>query len=173
MPSGRELITTLEGPTNWADNYGTRIRGYLWPISNGDYTFWIASDADSQLWLATDDNPANASLIAQVPGQEESLPISLAVGGKYYIEVLHKAGQGDDNLAAAWGVAPNQDVIEGMYLSPCCLKSGDFARFAAQWRKTNCTAINGWCGGADFNRDGSVLLNDFKAFADGWLDFIE
>jgi cellulose 1,4-beta-cellobiosidase len=172
-PSGRELITTLEGPTNWADNYGTRIRGYLWPISNGDYTFWIASDANSQLWLATDDNPANVSLIVRAPEQTESSPISLAVGGKYYIEVLHKAGLGDDNLAVAWGVAPNQDVIEGMYLSPCCLKSGDFARFAAQWRKTNCTAVNGWCGGADFNHDGSVLLGDLKEFAGGWLDLIE
>ncbi len=41
-PNGRALITSLEGPTNWADNYGTRIRGYLNPITTGSYTFWIA-----------------------------------------------------------------------------------------------------------------------------------
>ena len=30
-PNGRALLTSLEAPTNWADNYGTRIRGYLYP----------------------------------------------------------------------------------------------------------------------------------------------
>ena len=66
--TGRELITKLEGPTNWADNYGTRIRGYVIPPADGNYTFWIASDDNSELWLSTDNNPANAVLIAYIPG---------------------------------------------------------------------------------------------------------
>src|SRR6185436_3480690 len=30
-PSGSNFLTSFEAPTNWADNYGTRIRGYLYP----------------------------------------------------------------------------------------------------------------------------------------------
>jgi len=173
QPTGRGLITTLQGPTNWADNYGTRIRGFLRPVADGNYTFTIAADDSAELWLAADDNPANASLIAESPAQEESLPISLTSGGKYYIEVLHKAGVGGDNISVSWerpGVG--QQVIDGMFLSPFGLKSGDFARFATQWYLENCAPANGWCGGADFSRDGSVLMEDLKSFAESWLDGI-
>jgi hypothetical protein len=174
QPSGRGLITMLQGPTNWADNYGTRIRGFLRPAADGNFTFHITADDSAELWLAADDNPANASLIAESPVQEESLPISLTNGGKYYIEVLHKAGVGGDNISVSWegpGVS-QQQIIDGMFLSPFGLKLGDFARFATQWRVAGCTAVNGWCGGADFSRDGSVLLEDLKSFAEGWLDGI-
>jgi hypothetical protein len=183
-PSGRELITSFSGPTNWADNYGTRIRGYLHPAADGNYTFWIASDANSELWLSTGDNPANKTRIAYVSGgtnsrewtkypEQQSLLISLAQGGKYYIEVLHKAGVGNDNLAVAWGLAGSQQVIDGIYLSPYCLDLRDFARFAVKWRLTNCNAGNSWCSGADFGRDGSVLLDDLKLFAENWLDGVK
>jgi hypothetical protein len=183
-PNGRGLIANLEGPVNWADNYGTRIRGYLHPPADGNFTFWIASDANSELWLSTDDDPSHISKIAYVPGdtnsrewtkypEQQSSPISLAKGEKYYIEVLHKAGDGNDSIAVAWGDDPNQQVIDGRYLSPCCLDFTDFARFAARWRLTNCTAGNSWCDGADFYRDGFVLFNDLNAFIDSWLAGIE
>ncbi len=173
-PSGRELITSLEGPTDWANDYGTRIRGYLHPAADGNYTFWIESDANSELRLSTDDSPANASLVARAPEQWESSPILLAKGERYYIEVLHKAGDGSDNVAVAWeGPGLSQQVIVGRYLSPCCLDFRDFARFTAKWRLTGCNASNSWCDGADFYRDGVVMLDDLKAFVDSWLAGIE
>jgi hypothetical protein len=173
-PSGRELITSFEGPTNWADNYGTRIRGYLHPAVDGNYTFWIAGDDSGELRLSTDDNPANASLIAYVPGSAQSSPISLAAGQKYYIEVLHKEDTGNDNISVSWqGPGIIQQVIDGIYLSPCCLDLRDFSRFAVQWRLSGCNAGNYWCNGADFNRDGSVLISDLKLFAESWLDSVE
>jgi len=183
-PSGRELITSLEGPTNWADNYGTRIHGYLHPPADGNYTFWIASDASSELWLSTDADPCHISKIAYVPGdtnsrewakypQQQSSPISLAGGGKYYIRALHKEADGNDNIAVAWGPALSQQVIDGVYLSPCCLDFRDFARFAVNWRLTNCNAGNSWCSGSDFNRNGSVLLDDLKLLVESWLEGIE
>jgi beta-glucosidase len=181
-PSGRELITSLEGPTDWADNYGTRIRGYLHPPADGDYTFWIASDDYSQLWLSTDDDPCHATQIAYVNGwtssrewtkytsQKSSLKPLLA-GQKYYIEVLQKEGTGGDNIAVAWeGPGVSQRVIDGVSLSPCCLDFRDFAHFAVKWRLTNCTVDNSWCSGADFTRNGSVTLDDLRAFALSWLE---
>jgi hypothetical protein len=170
--TGRELITKLEGPTNWADNYGTSIRGYVIPPVNGDYTFWIASDANSELWLSTNDNSSNAALIAYMPGNSQSSPKSLVAGQKYYIEVLHKAGTGNDNISVSWqGPGIGQQVIDGLYLSPCCLDFRDFADLADQWNHSDCNAGNNWCSGEDRDRDGNVQIDDLKKFAEEWLLF--
>jgi fibronectin type 3 domain-containing protein len=170
--TGRELITKLEGPTNWADNYGTRVRGYVVPPADGNYTFWIASDANSELWLSTDNNPANAVLIAYIPGNSQSSPKSLVAGQKYYVEVLHKAGTGNDNISVSWqGPGISQQVIDGLYLSACCLDFRDFADLAQQWNRNDCNAGNNWCSGADRDRDGNVGIDDLHTFAEEWLLF--
>lgn len=158
-PSGSEKITRLEGPIGWNDNYGTRIRGYLHSPTTGAYTFWIAGDDNCQLWLSTDGNPANASIVASVPGwtdsqewdkysEQESSSISLTAGQKYYIEVLHKEGTGGDHVAAAWaGPGITQQVIDGVYLS--------------RW-------FTGLYG--DFTGDGDVDIEDIAGFLVLWLD---
>ena len=130
VPSGSGMLSTFEAPTNWADNYGTRVRGYVHAPVSGQYRFWIASDDYSELRLSTDANPANARLIANVPGwtngrewtkfaQQKSALITLVAGQKYYIEALQKEGTGGDNLAVGWEI-PGQAlaVIDGIYLSP-------------------------------------------------------
>jgi hypothetical protein len=129
-PSGSDYLTSFEAPTDWADYYGTYIRGYLHPPTSGDYTFWIASDDASELWLSTDDNPANKVMIANVPGwsnsrewtkyaEQRSASITLTGGHRYYIEALQKEQGGGDNLAVAWeGPTFGFDVINGQYLSP-------------------------------------------------------
>ena len=182
-PDGRELISKLEEPANWADNYGTIIRGYLYPLISGNYTFWIASDAASQLYLSTNADPYNIQLIGSVPDftdqhewnkypEQQSSPIYLAAGQKYFILVAHKASIGSDNLAVAWqGPGITQQVIDGVYLSPCCLQSVDFAAFAAQWNRTDCNLSNDWCSSADFDRDGTVGTIDLASFAQDWLVF--
>jgi fibronectin type 3 domain-containing protein len=180
-PTVRGLLLKMEGPTNWSDNYGTRIRGYLYPPADGNYTFWIASDESSELWLSPDTDPCHISKIAYVTGStnprewnknpsQQSLSFLLDADQIYYIEVLHKEGTGNDNIAVAWqGPGLSQRVIDGLYLSPYCLDFRDFARFAVNWRLTNCNAGNSWCNGADFNHDGAVLLYDVRAFAESWL----
>ncbi len=129
-PTGRDQVTSLEGPINWADNYGTRIRGYIHPPASGSYTFWVAGDDNTDLYLSSSDNPANRSRIAYVDGwtdskqwnkfgTQQSAAINLVAGQKYYIEVLHKEGSGGDHVAVAWqGPGIAQQVIAGNYLSP-------------------------------------------------------
>ncbi|HEY8959309.1 T9SS type A sorting domain-containing protein, partial [Chitinophaga sp.] len=129
-PTGRDQLSSLEGPTNWAENYGTRIRGYLHPTTSGSYTFWVAGDDNTELYLSTNDNPANRSRIAYVDGwtnsrewnkygTQQSAAVNLTAGQKYYIEVLHKEGTGGDNVAVSWqGPGISQQVIAGNYLSP-------------------------------------------------------
>ncbi len=137
-PSGRNLLASFEAPTNWADAYGTRIRGYITPPVTGYYTFWIASDDNGELWLSTDDNPANVVKIAYVTSAtgsrdwanssnptQQSAQIYLQAGQRYYVEALQKEGGGGDNLAVRWqlpdGSWENNDStipIPGIRLSP-------------------------------------------------------
>ena len=52
-PNVTDTLPSFEAPTDWADNYGTRLRGYITAPVTGDYTFWIASDDNSELWLSS------------------------------------------------------------------------------------------------------------------------
>lgn len=187
-PTGREQIRLLEGPVNWAEQYGTRLRGYLFPPVTGLYTFWIAGDDNCQLRLSTDGNPANAVLIAQVPGwtdprqwnkysSQQSAPCTLTAGRKYYIEVLHKEGTGGDHIAVAWqGPGFAQQVIPGRYLYPWPLDLyGDFdedgivtiddlAVLAVFWLDNDCTAT----AGVDQDGDCNVGLLELAELARRW-----
>jgi hypothetical protein len=130
-PSGSEYLAIFETPTNFADNYGTRVCGYIQPPCDGNYTFWIASDNQSQLWLSTSLNPADVSLIATVPDwtrprewnkypSQMSPSVPLLAGQRYYIEALHKEGAGGDDLAVAWeGPGMSQQVITPFCTQPC------------------------------------------------------
>ncbi|MHC4695007.1 MAG: LamG-like jellyroll fold domain-containing protein, partial [Planctomycetota bacterium] len=133
-PTSIDYLTSFEAPSDIAEYYGIRMRGYIHPPSDGNYIFWISSDDNSQLWLSTDENPTNISLIAQetgwssvrvwtLGGEEESAPIPLVGGQKYYIEALMKEHGGGDNLAVAWSLDNNPPAngdppIDGAYLSP-------------------------------------------------------
>lgn len=130
-PTSSSQLSSFEGPSNFADNYGSRIRGYLCPPSSGYYTFFVASDDNSEVWLSSDENPANKTKIAYVTGwtykrqwdrylSQKSAPQNLIAGKKYYIEVLHKDGAGGDNVAVGWQL-PNATLerpIPGPRLSP-------------------------------------------------------
>ncbi|HYG76614.1 MAG TPA: Calx-beta domain-containing protein, partial [Planctomycetota bacterium] len=110
-PSGSVVVTNLfEAPTDWADNYGTRMHGYFIAPVTGSYYFYIASDDSSQLFLSTDASPSNKTQIASVSGftgsrewtkyaSQKSAARSLVAGQRYYIEALQKEGTGGDNLA--------------------------------------------------------------------------
>ncbi|MCW1885838.1 PA14 domain-containing protein [Luteolibacter flavescens] len=112
-PDQTGFVQHFEAPTNWGDNYGQRLSGYLIAPSTGNFTFWIASDDGGELRLSTDANPANARAIASVTGatgnqawtqqgSQQSAVIPLVAGQRYYIEALHKEGGGGDHLAVAW-----------------------------------------------------------------------
>jgi len=132
-PTWAALLPDLK-VTDFADNYGSRISGYLYPDLSGDYTFWIASDDASALFLSTDDDPANA---VQICGhnswtgidqwdsfpEQMSAPIALEGGGKYYIAALYKEGGGGDNCSVAWEGPdhPERVLLAGHHLSPAAI----------------------------------------------------
>jgi len=124
------------GGSSWNDNYGDRARGYIYPPQTGDYTFWIAGDDLCELWLSTDDQPANATRIAQVTGWTNAMdwtnatggstdaaamkskPITLKAGQRYYMESLHKEAGGGDSVGVAWagpGIGAAPTLVDGKY----------------------------------------------------------
>ncbi len=189
-PSDARYIGSLEGPANWNDRYGTRIRGYLHPFQTGNYTFWIAGDDTAQLWLSSDALVPNAVLIASVPAgtdpyewnkypAQQSAAILLAGGHKYYIEVLHKEDTGTDHIAAAWqrNGTDSPQVIKGLYLSPWTFgQMGDLTednqvdyddvkRIAQDWLITDCD----FDLSIDMNGDCLIDTMDLWQLAQNWL----
>src|SRR5437762_6795480 len=65
-PDEEHIESFFEAPSNFADNYGQRMRALLIPPTTGNYVFWIASDDNSALYLSTDENPAHKARIAYV-----------------------------------------------------------------------------------------------------------
>ena len=129
-PDDTDIMISLEGPQNLAENYGSRMYGFLLPPSTGNYTFWIASDDYSELWLSSNIDPGNVSKIAYVNGatgyqewekysSQKSAEIYLRGGVPYYITVLHKEGAVGDNLSVAFsGPGINRQLVPGEYLMP-------------------------------------------------------
>ena len=61
-PEQTSTPESLEGPSNWADTYGTRIRAYVTAPAAGDYVFWITGDDQAELWLSPDTDPGKKRL---------------------------------------------------------------------------------------------------------------
>jgi hypothetical protein len=129
-PNKRETLSSLDAPRNGDKDYGQRIAGYLYPPVTGQYTFWIAADDTARLSLSTDENPANAIVIAAAPQwtplqvwdkypEQASGLVELEAGERYFIEILHKQADGKDNLTVAWQPpGGTREIIAGKYLSP-------------------------------------------------------
>jgi len=111
-PSTTASLTQLEYASR-GSQYGARIRGFLIPPQDGNYTFWIASDDGSELWLSPTDNPKDKTRIASVSGfvqrgrwnaqpSQKSQSITLKARRPYYFETLHKQGGGEDFLSVGW-----------------------------------------------------------------------
>lgn len=119
-PNEIRLITSSEAPwfstdapTVMGDYYFERTRGYLIPAVSGSHVFSIAGDDDCELWLSTGSSAAGASRIAHVSGwtgyrnftasaTQTSAPITLVAGRPYYLEILHRDGNGTDHCSVAW-----------------------------------------------------------------------
>ena len=109
-----EVFNALETEVNTGMNYyGQRLRAFVIPPTNGNYTFWIASDDTSDLFLSTDEDPVHKHYIAGVStwttsrqwtkeAGQKSGAIPLEAGRRYYLEALMQQGTGGDNLAVRW-----------------------------------------------------------------------
>jgi len=102
------------------NNYGQRLRAFVVPPMSGNYTFWIASDDSSLFLFSTNENPANEAQVASVTSwtswqafndepTQQSAPIYLQAGQRYYMEALMQQGGGGDDLTVQWQL-PNGTI---------------------------------------------------------------
>ena len=194
-PDVLNYLSSFEQSANTADNYGIRLRSYLVPPADGEYTFWVAADETAELWLSSDAFAENSAMIASVssaaaPKQwdnsplQQSVSISLLAGRKYYIELLHKEGSGDDHFAVAWqGPGISRQVITSVYLQPWVyvdylqgdlntdftVDNADLLDLGGLWLDLNCE----YGMGIDFNGDCVINIVDFAVIAENWLADID
>jgi eukaryotic-like serine/threonine-protein kinase len=128
-PDAVDSVRTLESLRQGVF-FAERIRGYICPARDGDYTFSIASDDGGQLSLSTNESPDNLSVIASVKlwtlqrqwdkePTQRSAPVKLRAGQRYYFEVLHKQGEQGSHIEVAWqGPELPFGVIESDALAP-------------------------------------------------------
>ena len=143
-PTNTAILTQFESARNIGDSYGARIRGYICPPQDGDYTFRISGDDACQLWLSSDEDASHKVMIAGFAGwtnyhewakyaTQQSSSVALLAGHRYYIEALHKQAGGADNVSVAWTL-PNgqQEVpIPGIRLVPFAAPAARMAPLAA------------------------------------------
>lgn len=107
----------METTTNIGDNYGSYLPGTIEPPETGNYVFWCYGDDETQLWMTTDPadplNAAKKQLLCSVSGattvrqwnkylEQQSLPVYLEKGKRYYLELLQKEGGGNDWAGLGW-----------------------------------------------------------------------
>lgn len=135
VPADPQSACLAESPLNIADNYGSYLPGYVEPPETGNYTFWICGDDQTELWLTTDAaDPLNATkkqLLCSVPGwsnarewnkypEQQSAPVYLEKGKRYYLEILHKEGTGGDHVGLGWQLPSGalERPMRTFYLQP-------------------------------------------------------
>jgi hypothetical protein len=57
-----------------ADNYGTRMYGWVKPPETGEYTFWISGDDAQGLRLSRDTHAADATSVTAATWTEMKIP---------------------------------------------------------------------------------------------------
>jgi len=151
--------TNFEADVNTGmDYYGQRLRAFLVPPTNGNYTFWIASDDNSVLFVSTDELEVHKTQIASVPGwtayrewskypEQQSSAVVLEAGRRYYLEAVMQQGTGGDNLSVRWQL-PDYSFEEpmpgsstaGTRLIPC---TGVDTQPGIYQQTTNVTVVEG------------------------------
>jgi len=91
-----------------------------------------------------------------------------AIGlGCHFKTELTSGEQGSIQTATS---IPSSDIPQVVVsIGPICVEFEDYARFAEYWIEKDCSGLNNWCDGADFEPDGDVDWNDLQRFVAKWL----
>lgn len=145
-PTGREFLSTVaEGPHDWDDGYGSRLRGWFIAPATGNYYFYIATDDGGELWLGTNALAAGRRRVAYVSGwvdyrqwtaqpNQRSAAIPLVAGQRYYLEALQAEGSGGDHVSVGvqFPSGAYERPITAQWLEPWSDKGVLVAVFATQ-----------------------------------------
>ena len=127
-PDITDSMTDFEGPTNWANDYGTRLRARVIVPVSGTYTFYVSGDDNTELLYSNFPHDLEATKIAYINGwtssrqwtkyaSQKSTSINMSAGQVIYLEALSIERSGGDNLAVGWSLNDGGvEVISNKYL---------------------------------------------------------
>jgi len=129
-PSDSQVLQpSLEIPENQTEHFVARLSGWLYPPQTGDYRFWVSADDQGELWLGSNETMGSKRLLCgtttfvspedwtKAPSQQ-SRPVRLVQGRRYYIEGLLRQAGGAASFAVAWeGPGFPRQKIPARYLS--------------------------------------------------------
>jgi ELWxxDGT repeat protein len=142
-PTNTVTLTSLSTQNYYANDYGSRIRGYICPPATGTYVFYISGDDTAELWISSDDDPTNKWQLASVPAATRVNQYNkymsqfgdtyFVQGQRYYFEVLHKEANGADHVEVGWELpdGTSEFPVPGNRLIPFEDPSTTAAMFAA------------------------------------------
>jgi hypothetical protein len=100
---------------NVGSNFSRRLTGFITAPTSGDYTFYASGDDGVRLYVGTSELPESKVLVASLPAggftsfqqwnkysSQQSTPLTLVAGQRYYVEVQHQEGSGDDHVSIGW-----------------------------------------------------------------------
>ena len=124
-PDEVTALNQLQSPIDQGNNYGSLVRGFIIPPTGGSYRFYVTGDNETQFWLSENEKPADAVMVAIMPGaaspeeydkysSQTSPAIELAAETRYYFEIRHIERSGGDHFAVAWeGPGFSRRIIGG------------------------------------------------------------
>ncbi len=132
-PDRTVVLRQLATPSNYNEDYGGLLRGFLRPDTTGYFRFNVTGDDESQFFLSSDTTRDELQLLAEVSNwsneeehykyeEQTSDSILLLAGQYYYFEALYKEGYGGDFIRVHWQLPgfSSQDstwtIIPGEYL---------------------------------------------------------
>jgi hypothetical protein len=168
-PTSSSQLVNFQGPSHIADNYGTRVRGYIVPDVTGPYSFRITGDDNTIFRLSTTPLAANATTVASVEGWtnegelykysgQASPTINLVKGQYYYVELLHKEGNGGDHFAVYWKKPNSSNFV---VVPSACLAS-----YACPAGSVNTRS-------GDLSENEETINRDFSLFPNPANDYFE
>ena len=105
-------LTTAQGVGN---DYSRRLTGVITAPATGQYTFYASGDDAVRLYVGTSDSAGSKQLVASVPTggytsfqqwtkypAQQSAPVALQAGQRYYVEVQQQDGNGGDHVSIGW-----------------------------------------------------------------------
>lgn len=156
-PTLRRTLTSFDTISDYADNYGDRIRAKFIPPTSGAYTFYVSGDDETRLLFSANETGAGAAQIAYLTGYsshnewtkfstQTSAVKTLVAGQAVYLETLHKEGNGGDHVSVGYTSPDTADitVIPGSMLLPFNINAAPvFAPTNYTFNLNGATAIAG------------------------------
>ena len=137
IPAGNPTISQTQGNTqgawNVADNYMTRVRGYIKPQTTGVYSFNVTGDDNTELYVSPNSSASGMVRVASIQGwtseyeynkyaSQTSANITLTAGQLYYFEFRQVESGGGDGWNIFWKTPTNAtwQIIQSQFLARPC-----------------------------------------------------